>query len=321
MNILEILKSKEIVSGNAIGEVLGISRAAVHKQINALKQIGYKIKSSSKGYVLINGKNLFNEYEIESKLKEPLKICKTVKYYKQLPSTQTTVKKLAQKNFKEGFIIVAEKQTNSYGRIKRTWSSNSGGLWFSILLKPSISPDEASKLTLILSIALKRTLKEYKVDSEIKWSNDVFVNGKKIAGILVEMSAEQDGINWIVAGIGININNKLPKKFAGISLKEILKREVDRAEFLAKFLAKFEEIYNNFCNTGFEMFVEEYNRNIAYKNEIVTIDDGCNNVVSGVNLGIDKDGRLMVNTKVGLEKIVSGTLRKEVGYDSALGRR
>jgi BirA family biotin operon repressor/biotin-[acetyl-CoA-carboxylase] ligase len=246
MNILEILKSKEIASGNAIGEVLGISRAAVHKQINALKQIGYKIKSSSKGYVLINDKNLFNEYEIESKLKEPLKICKTVKYYKQLPSTQTTVKKLAEKNFKEGFIIVAEKQTNSYGRIKRTWSSNSGGLWFSILLKPSISPDEASKLTLILSIALKRTLKEYKVDSEIKWSNDVFVNGKKIAGILVEMSAEQDRINWIVAGIGININNKLPKKFAGISLKEVLKREVDRAEFLAKFLAKFEEIYNNF---------------------------------------------------------------------------
>jgi biotin-(acetyl-CoA carboxylase) ligase len=75
-----------------------------------------------------------------------------------------------------------------------------------------------------------------------------------------------------------------------------------------------------FCNTGFELFVEEYNRNIAYKNEIVTIDDGYNNVVSGVNLGIDKDGRLMVNTKVGLEKIVSGTLRKEVGYDSALGR-
>ncbi|MDR1104484.1 MAG: biotin--[acetyl-CoA-carboxylase] ligase [Endomicrobium sp.] len=313
MNILEILKSKKIVSGNAIEEVLGISRAAVHKQIKTLKQIGYKIKSSSKGYSLIGNKNLFNEYEIESRLKNPLKICKTVKYYKQLPSTQTSVKKLAEKNFEEGFIIVAEKQTNSYGRIKRTWSSNAGGLWFSILLKPLIRPDEASKLTLILSIALKRTLKEYKIDSEIKWSNDVFVNDRKIAGILVEMSAEQDRINWIVAGIGININNKLPAKFVdiSISLKEVLGREVDRAEFLAKFLAKFEEIYNNFCNTGFEMFVEEYNRDIAYKNEIVTIDDGYNNIVSGVNLGIDKDGRLMINTKVGLEKVISGTLRRK----------
>jgi BirA family biotin operon repressor/biotin-[acetyl-CoA-carboxylase] ligase len=313
MNILEILKSKEIVSGNAIGEVLGISRAAAHKQIKTLKQIGYKIKSSSKGYSLIGNKSLFNEYEIESRLKKPLKICKMVKYYKQLPSTQTAVKKLAEKNFEEGFIIVAEKQTNSYGRIKRTWSSNAGGLWFSILLKPSIRPDEASKLTLILSIALKRTLKEYKIDSEIKWSNDVFVNDRKIAGILVEMSAEQDSINLIVACIGININNKLPAKFVDISLslKEVLGREVDRAEFLAKFLAKIEEIYNNFCNAGFEMFVEEYNRDIAYKNEIVTIDDGYNNIVSGVNLGIDKDGRLMINTKVGLEKIISGTLRRK----------
>jgi len=313
MNILEILKSKKNVSGNAIGEVLGISRAAVHKQINALKQIGYKIKSSSKGYVLISNRNLFNEYEIESKLKKPLKICKTVKYYKQLPSTQTAVKKLAEKNFEEGFIIVAEKQTNSYGRIKRTWSSNAGGLWFSILLKPSIRPDEASKLTLILSIALKRTLKEYKIDSEIKWSNDIFVNGRKIAGILVEMSAEQDRINWIVAGIGINVNNKLPEKFAdiSISLKEVLGREVDRAEFLVELLAKVEDIYNDFCNTGFEMFVEEYNWNIAYKNEIVSIDDGYNNIVSGINLGIDKDGRLIINTKVGLEKIISGTLRRK----------
>jgi BirA family biotin operon repressor/biotin-[acetyl-CoA-carboxylase] ligase len=308
----EIFKSKEIVSDNNVVEVLGISNAAACKQINTLKQIGHKIKSSSKEHILISNKNFFNEHKIKSKLKTPLKICKMIKYYKQLSSTQTAVKKIAKKNFKEGFIIVAEKQTNSYGRIKKTWSSNAGGLWFSILLKPSIRPDEASKLTLILSIALKRTLKEYKIDSEIKWPNDVFVNGRKIAGILVEMSAEQDRINWIVAGIGININNKLPEKFANISisLKEVLGREVDRAEFLAELLAKVEDIYNDFCNTGFEMFVKEYNWNIANKNEIVTIDDGYNNIVSGVNLGIDKDGRLIVNTKFGFKKIISGTLRK-----------
>ncbi|MDR1662795.1 MAG: biotin--[acetyl-CoA-carboxylase] ligase [Endomicrobium sp.] len=259
----------------------------------------------------IKNKN-FNEHEIKSKLKKPFKICKIIKYYKQLPSTQTTVKKLAEKNFEEGFIIVAEKQTNGYGRTKKTWSSNVGGLWFSMLLKPLIHPDEVSKLTLVLGIALKRTLKKYKVDSKIKWPNDTFVNGRKIAGILVEMSAKQDRINWIVVGIGININNKLPKKFADvfISLKEVLGKEVDRTEFFAELLAKIEEIYNNFCNTGFEMFVEEYNRNIAYKNENIIIDDGYNNIVSGVNLGIDEDGRLIVNTKIGLQKIISGTLMK-----------
>ncbi|MDR3306797.1 MAG: biotin--[acetyl-CoA-carboxylase] ligase [Endomicrobium sp.] len=310
MNILKILRSKEFASGNAIGEILGISRAAAHKQINALKQIGYKIKSYSKGYVLVNGKNLFNEYEIESKLKEPLKICKTVKYYKQLPSTQTAVKKLAQNDFEEGVIVVCEKQTSGYGRIKRAWSSNAGGLWFSILLKPSIRPDEASKLALLLSVALNRTLKKYKVVSEIKWPNDVFVNGKKIAGIIIEMSAEQDRINWVVAGVGINVNNKLPKELAdiSISLKEVLGRELDRTEFLTELLAKFEEIYSDFCDNGFEIFAQEYNRNIAYKNEIVAIDDGYN-IVSGVNLGVDKDGRLIVDGKIGLKKIISGTLR------------
>jgi BirA family biotin operon repressor/biotin-[acetyl-CoA-carboxylase] ligase len=251
-----------------------------------------------------------NEYEIECKLKKNLKVCKTLKYYKELPSTQTTVKKLAAKNFDEGVVIIAEEQTNAYGRIKRTWSSNEGGLWFSILLKPSIRPNEASRLSLILSIALKRTLKEYKVDSEIKWSNDVLVNGKKIAGIIIEMSSEQDRINWVVAGIGININNKLPKELAdiSISLKDVLNKEIGRATFLATFLVNFERIYGSFQHNDFEIFVDEYNDNLAYKNELVMIDDGYN-VVSGVNLGIDANGRLIIKTKTDLKKIISGTLR------------
>jgi BirA family biotin operon repressor/biotin-[acetyl-CoA-carboxylase] ligase len=310
MNILEILKSKDVVSGSAIGQVLKISRAAVHKQIKAIKQKGYKIKASSKGYIITNYKNLFNEYEIERKLKEPLRICKTLKYYKQLPSTQTAVKKLAEKNFDEGVVVIAGKQTNGYGRIKRRWSSNLGGLWFSMLLKPSIRPDEVSKLALLLSIALKRTLKKYKVCSQIKWPNDIFVNSKKIAGILIEMSAEQDRLNWVVAGVGININNKLPINLtdSAICLKEVLERGLDRAEFFVEFLTEFEYVYSNFFNNGFEIFTQEYNHNIAYKNRVVVIDDGYS-IVSGENLGIDIDGKLIIKTKTGLEKIMSGTLR------------
>jgi BirA family biotin operon repressor/biotin-[acetyl-CoA-carboxylase] ligase len=310
MNILEILKSKEFVSGNTIGRFLEISRAAAHKQINFLRQIGYTINSSPKGYALINDKVLFNEYEIECNLKRNLKVCKILKYYKELASTQISVKKLAEKNFDEGIIIIAEKQTNAYGRIKRKWNSNEGGLWFSILLKPLIRPEESSKVALILSIALNRTLKEYKVDSEIKWSNDVLVNDKKIAGILVEMSAGQDRIDWLVIGIGININNTLPKelKNTSISLKEILGKEIDRAAFLASFLISFENIYDDFQNKGFSFFSDEYNDKLAYKNKSITIDDGYN-IISGINLGIDKDGKFIVKTTNGLEKIISGTLR------------
>jgi BirA family biotin operon repressor/biotin-[acetyl-CoA-carboxylase] ligase len=310
MNILEILKSKDIVSGPTIGQVLGISRAAVHKQIKSLKQMGYKIKASPKGYSITNYKYLFNEYEIENKLKELLKICKTLKYYRQLPSTQTAVKRLAEKDFDEGVVVIAERQTNGYGRIKREWSSNVGGLWFSVLLKPTIRPDEVSKLALLLGIALYRTLKKYRVDSDIKWPNDVFVNGRKIAGILVEMSAEQDRVNWVVAGVGININNKLPSKLTDISicLKDVLGRELDRAEILVEFLTEFECIYISFCNNGFEMFAQEYNCNIAYKSKAIIVDDGYS-IVSGINLGIDTNGKLTIKTKTGLEKIISGTLR------------
>jgi BirA family biotin operon repressor/biotin-[acetyl-CoA-carboxylase] ligase len=193
--------------------------------------------------------DFFNKREIETVVNKGLKICKTLKFYKKITSTQTIAKEQANKGFHEGLIVIAEQQTKGYGRNKAIWSSNAGGLWFSMLLRPKIRPSEASKLTLLLSNALKIVLEEkYKLDSEIKWPNDVLVFGKKIAGILIEMSAEQNIINWIVAGVGININNDLPKELesTSISLKNILKKEVSRTEFIAEFLVKFENLYFNF---------------------------------------------------------------------------
>jgi BirA family biotin operon repressor/biotin-[acetyl-CoA-carboxylase] ligase len=312
MNIIEILSAEKLVSGNEIGRILGISRAAVHKQINTLKRTGYTIKSSSKGYTLIKNVNLFNGYEIEAKFKKQLNICKTVKYYKELPSTQIAVKKLAEKGFKEGLVVVAGKQTNGYGRIKREWSSNDGGLWFSMLLKPSIRPEETSKLALLLSIALNRILeKNYNVGSEIKWPNDVLVLGKKVAGIIIEMSAEQDIVNWVVAGIGINANNNLPKDLESlaVSLKTILKKKLDRSEFLAALLMEFEDLYVAFQKKGFKEFYDEYSDKMAYKNKPVTIDTGYS-AIAGINLGVDEEGKLIIKTSNGFEKIISGTLRR-----------
>lgn len=313
MSIIEILSTEKYISGNEISKFLGVSRVAVHKQINEFKKMGYAIGSSSKGYILIkNGKLLFNEYEIKTNLRKQLDICKTIKYYEEITSTQTAVKKLAEKGFGEGIIVVAEKQTKGYGRIKRMWNSNAGGLWFSMLLKPVISPDESSKLSLLLSIALKRIFeKEYGIGSEIKWPNDILIFGKKVAGIIIEMSAEQDAINWIVAGIGININNSLPENLENISisLKTVLKKEIDRAEFMAAFLTEFENLYFDFQKNGFVQFLEEYNNKIAYKGMFVTIDSGYD-VITGKNFGIDENGKLILELDNKLEKIVSGTLRK-----------
>ncbi|MDR1926329.1 MAG: biotin--[acetyl-CoA-carboxylase] ligase [Endomicrobium sp.] len=313
MNIIEILSSQKCIHGNEIGRILGISEADVHKQINSLKQIGYTIKSSSQGYKLVKGVSLFNEYEIEAKLKKRLDVCKTIKYYKELSSTQISVKELAEKGFEEGVVVVAETQTSGYGRHKRFWSSNVGGLWFSILLKPSIGLGEASKLALLLSIVLNITLeKDYGISSRIKWPNDVLVLGKKLAGIIVEISAEQDMIKWVVAGIGININNSLPEDLENISitLKSVLKKEVDRAEFMIAFLTNFENLYLNFQKIGFKQFLEKYNSEIAYKNKKVSVVNTGRKEIIGVNLGIDEEGGLIIKTSNGIEKIISGTLRQ-----------
>jgi BirA family biotin operon repressor/biotin-[acetyl-CoA-carboxylase] ligase len=313
MNIVEFFSTKEYISGSEIAIFLGISRAAVHKQINKLRQIGYTIKSSPKGYIIVKKCKLFNEYEIEASLKKPLNICKMIKYYKETASTQTAVKKLAEKNFGEGVVVVAEKQTKGYGRIKRVWNSNEGGLWFSMLLKPIIRSDESSRLSLLFSIALNRILeKKYGINSEIKWPNDILIYGKKVAGIIIETSTEQDIINWVVAGIGVNINNSLPEdlKNISISIKEVLKREIDRAEFITAFLTEFEGLYFNFQRDGFKLFLEEYNSKVAYKDTLVTVDSGYNDAITGKNLGIDERGRLIIETKNKIEKIISGTLRK-----------
>ncbi|MDR1243768.1 MAG: biotin--[acetyl-CoA-carboxylase] ligase [Endomicrobium sp.] len=309
--ILKLLYSNTYISGHKIGELLGISKVAVCKQIKNLKQLGYNIESCTKGYKLTKDKLFFNEHEIECKLNKSLTICKIIKYYKELPSTQTTVKMLAQKGFYEGTVVIVEKQTSGYGRIKRVWASNTGGLWFSILLKPFLVPEESTKLALILSIALKQTFDLYNIDSKIKWPNDIFINNKKIAGIIIEMSAEQDIINWIVAGIGININNELPKELKDIatSLKEIINKEIDRTEFICKFFINFEKLYTSFKEKGLKPFLKEYNANLLYKNKHVTISNG-HNTITGINLGIDENGMLIVKTKDNVEKIISGTLRE-----------
>jgi BirA family biotin operon repressor/biotin-[acetyl-CoA-carboxylase] ligase len=247
------------------------------------------------------------------KLKKRLNIFKAIKYYKVLTSTQSCVKELAKKGLKEGFIVVAETQTCGYGRHKKSWSSNVGGLWFSVLLRPSISPNDVPKLALLLSIAVNVTLEEYYgIDSQIKWPNDVLVLGKKLAGIIIETSVEQNILKWVVAGVGINVNNSLPEDLENISitLKSILKKEVDKIDFLSILLANFEKLYLNFQKNGFKQFLKKYNSKIAYKNESISVFNiGCDEII-GVNLGIDEEGRLIVKTSVDFKKIISGTLRQ-----------
>lgn len=312
MYILEALSEKEYISGNEIGIKLGISRAAVHKRIKNLKKNGYIIRSSSKGYMLVKSSQLINADEILLKIDPGISVCTAIKHYKSVKSTQIKLKQLAEAGAAEGVAVFADEQSGSYGRMQREWISKKGGIWFSVLLKPRIRPDEAPKLALLISIALRRVfLKGYSVKTKIKWPNDVLYNDRKLCGIIIEMSAEQDIVNWVAAGIGVNANNSLPRqlKAAAAALKDILGKSVNLSDFAVLFFNEFQKIYDEFQSSGFSVFVNEYNENAAYGGLNIKIDDGYG-IISGVNEGIDESGRLKVRTKNGIRNIVSGTLRR-----------
>ncbi|MDR2425587.1 MAG: biotin--[acetyl-CoA-carboxylase] ligase [Endomicrobium sp.] len=313
MKILEILSDEKYISGNKISAALGISRAAVHKQIRKLIKGGFIIKSSVKGYKLIKSVLPFKAEDVIKKFLSPTRICKKILHFRRTASTQTKLKNLAQKGEPEGTIVTANEQTSSYGRMQRKWISCSGGLWFSMLLKPKISPDCAAYISLLIALALNRILKRnYAVKTKIKWPNDILVEDKKIAGIIVEMSAEQDMVNWIVAGVGINIYNSLPEDLPqAASLGSMVKKSIDRTKIMSAFLMEFDKIYNDFCSSGFGRFCEEYNKNQEFLNENIIIDTGFG-IIKGVNRGISGDGKLIIENEKGFEIIISGTLRRSV---------
>ena len=312
MRILEVLSENKYISGNEIGKALGISRAAVHKQVKNLISNGYVIVSSCKGYKLVKNSYIFNVNEMMTCLNCGVSVCSTIKHYKRINSTQIKIKQLAEAGAPEGLVVFADEQSSAYGRMKRQWSSEKGGMWFSVLLKPRVRPDEAPKLALLASIAVRRVFcNSYGIMADIKWPNDVLFDDRKICGIIIEMSAEQDIVNWIAAGIGININNKLSRDLENeaVSLKEITGESVNLSEFTAFFFNEFQNVYTEFQKDGFGKFINEYNEYLAFKGENIKIDDGYD-IISGVNEGINESGYLKVKTNNGIRNIVSGTLRR-----------
>ncbi|MDR1196116.1 MAG: biotin--[acetyl-CoA-carboxylase] ligase [Endomicrobium sp.] len=253
----------------------------------------------------------FKAENVLKKFLRPVGICKKILHFKKIGSTQTKIKNFAQKGFPEGTVVIADEQSASYGRMQRKWFSPAGGLWFSMLLKPKIYPDAASNLSLLTALALNAALeKDYGIKTKIKWPNDILFEDKIIAGIIIEMSAEQDIVNWVAAGVGVNIDNILPDTLPeAAALGKIFKKNIRRDELLASFLIEFNKIYNTFCKFGFGGFCEEYNKNHAFMNESVIIDGGFG-IIKGINKGIGEDGKIIIETEKGIEKIISGTLRR-----------
>ncbi len=249
----ELKNANYYISGEYLSSTLNVSRTAIWKHIKNLKLKGYIIEGiSNKGYKLISSPDLLDKNEILSLIKTDT-IGKNIIYFDEIDSTNIKAKELAQKNIDDGSIIIAEKQTLGSGRFNRKWISPSGGLWFTLVLRPKLPPNEAPKITQIAAASIYKTLKDFDINVNIKWPNDIILNGKKLCGILAEMKCDMDTVHYLVLGIGMNVNineknfDEIAKPIA-TSLKIQFDKEFKRSEILANFLNHFEKLYYKFVN-------------------------------------------------------------------------
>lgn len=248
-SILNLLyTSKDYLSGEEISQKLGVTRSSIWKHINTLKKEGYLIEGvSKKGYKLISSPTNLTEFDLKKSLNTSF-IGKEVHLFDSIDSTNKLGKTYAESGATDGTLLISKIQTLGKGRFDRAWSSPNGGLWFSIILKPNSAPINASKVPIIAAASINKALKKFNIETKIKWPNDILLNGKKLGGILTEMSCELDTINHIILGIGLNIN--IPKdhfndelKVKATSLLNEYKKEFSIKDILISILEEFEVLY------------------------------------------------------------------------------
>lgn len=314
--ILDILKSSggSYVSGEDLCKLADISRAAIWKRIEKLRDEGYDIEASPHlGYRLIGIPDSLIPSEIRWRLKTKI-IGREILSYRKVDSTNTIAYELAEKGLKEGAIIVADEQARGRGRQGRFWQSPPNtGIYMSCILRPQMTPNEIPKITLVAAVALARAVREFTgLAAMIKWPNDILIGGKKACGILTEMKAEQDSIDFIILGIGINVNTQpkdLPK--SGTSLKSELRHfgrteGLSRIDLVKKIIEMIEEYYIILKKRGSCPIIEEWKSLSAMLGSRVKV-TLAGRAFEALAHDIDPDGALVVRLDSGvLEKVSSG---------------
>ena len=305
-----ILNKGKHVSGETLASELSVSRAAIWKHVKALRNDGFMIESSTKeGYSLVDSPDVLSPAGIKAGLKTIL-MGKTIHYFKETESTNNLARDMAG-SVDEGTLIIAESQTGGRGRMGRKWISPEGGIWLSIILKPKMQPLHAPRITLLAGVAVAKTIRSYGLSAKIKWPNDVLINGKKVCGILTEIGAEMDSIQYVVVGVGIDANvdtETFPEEFrdSSTSLKNEMGYDINRVEFVQKLLIELESLYLKFQKEGFTSIMEEWRIMSATMGQWVKITTQSR-IIYGEAVGVDSDGALILETGEGrLEKIVAG---------------
>ena len=315
--LLHLKENKENwVSGELLSNTMTISRSAVWKHIRKLREDGYLIESSpKKGYLFRKSSDLLLEEEIREGLGTKLFGRKNIVYFKETDSTNLRARDLAVSGAPEGTLVISEEQTSGKGRRGRSWFSPSGkGIYTSLILRPAIPPSGAPMIVLMTSIAVAETLfQQTQLEPTIKWPNDILVNGKKIAGILIEIGTEMDAVNHVVVGLGLNVNipyTCFPDEIRNDSTSVLIEtgKSIPRINLICGYLKRCEEYYNMFTNGQFEEITNRWKTfsNIAGKQ--ITVDLPGKRYAGQVS-HIDNDGVLVIKNSNGeVHRIFSGDI-------------
>jgi BirA family biotin operon repressor/biotin-[acetyl-CoA-carboxylase] ligase len=304
------------VSGEWISSELGISRAAVWKHIRNLRQAGYQIEAiPSRGYQLRQSPDILMPEAIQAGL-ECRRIGSYVRCFAETDSTNLQACRLGDEGGAEGTVVISDRQTAGKGRLGRQWESPGGvNLYASILLRPTIPPYEAPRLTFLSAVAVCRAIIRCTgLQPTAKWPNDILLNGAKVAGLLNEMSSETDQVHYVVLGVGVNLNMRADQfpaelRYPATSLALVSGETVSRLDFTRTLLQEIDALYQVFLHQGSEPIFSAWTEFCALIGQPVHAD--CNDrQIEGTMIGLGEDGALLVRTATGkMESVYAGDVR------------
>ncbi len=301
----------DFISGEAISDKLGLTRAAVWKHVEALRAQGYRIDAiPARGYRLAEIPDRLTPLELRPLLNTH-DLGQVLHWYEALGSTSDRAKELADEGAEHGAVVVAEAQTAGRGRRGRSWASPARrNLYFSVVLRPELPPARAAEITLVASVALCDVLRQAGVQAGIKWPNDLLASRGKIAGVLTELAAEPDRVHWVVLGVGINVNARLedfPEEIRGEATSVLLERgqAAPRALFAAACFTALEDWLDRHAEEGFGVVRDAWReRNVTLGREVIVKADGRE--IVGTAEDIDDSGALLVRGRAGVERVLAG---------------
>jgi BirA family biotin operon repressor/biotin-[acetyl-CoA-carboxylase] ligase len=316
--LLILSRSSEFVSGEQLSQIMGVSRTAVWKQIQSLREQGYRIEAQPRlGYRLLSRPDRLLPEEVTFGLRTKY-LGQAVIYYDEIESTNDAARRLAQQGAQEGTLVVAERQTQGKGRLGRLWVTPRGeALSFSFILRPQLLPQEAPRATLVSAVAVAQALRALTgLEVKIKWPNDLLIEGKKIVGILTEMNSEIDRINYLVVGIGINVNmdpDIFPPDFRdrATSLRAQLQQPVSRLAVLQRSLEELERCYESWKTGEFSELLREWRELSDTLGKTVRVND-LERVIEGLAEDIEEDGSLRL-------RLSDGTIYRVIVGDVLFG--